>query len=275
MHSLYVFRLWLILLILGYLGIQSSIGNAEAQGKKDAKALVQNEEQAKKQNQGSAPPTGASKDSERLNIQDLEQKYWAPKDTNFSVVQNRAYTKEKRFSGSLQYGPIINDAFNEGYNLGLKANYFWNERTGAQIEYVSFNISDNSTVRGFSNQYGGVRPNIGRVTSMWGVGYNWVPIYAKMSLLGERIIYFDMAITPTLGMMNYQKTTKGGDKSGSSIAYGFDISQYFFLNKHIAIRADLQNRWWTEEVLDWNYGTHQKTQTTNSTVFFIGVTYYH
>lgn len=275
MHSMYVFRLWLVIFILGYLGSQFSSETSEAQSKKDARAMSQAESQEKKQNQGTVQPAGAGQDSERLNIQDLEQKYWAPKDTSFSVVQNRAYTKEKRFSGSLQYGPIINDAFNEGYNLGLKANYFWNERTGAQVEYVSFNISDNSTVRGFSNQYGGVRPNIGRVTSMWGIGYNWVPIYAKMSLLGERIIYFDMAITPTIGMMNYEKTTKAGDKSGSSIAYGFDISQYYFLNKHIALRADLQNRWWTEEVLDWNYGTHQKTQTTNSTVFFIGVTYYH
>lgn len=241
-------------------------------------AIAQTSKATKSSGRSTKNAMGAAdsqKDSEKLNIQDLEQKYWAPKDTSFSVVQNRAYTKEKRFSFSLQYGPIINDAFSEGYNLGLKLNYFWNERSGVQVEYVSFNLDDNSTVKAFSNQYGGVRPNIGRLSSMWGIGYNWVPVYAKMSLLGERIIYFDMAFTPVIGMMNYNKTAKTGDHGDSSIAYGLDISQYFFLSKHIAVRADLQNRWWTEEVLDWNQGTKNKTQTTNSTVFFIGVTYYH
>src|SRR5687768_17351365 len=37
-------------------------------------------------------------ESEKLDIQGLEEKYWAPKDTDFSVVQNRTYTKAKRFS---------------------------------------------------------------------------------------------------------------------------------------------------------------------------------
>lgn len=219
--------------------------------------------------------TEGKKNSEKLDIQDLEQKYWAPKDSNFSVVQNRAYTKEKKFSLSLQYGPLINDAFNEGYNLGLKGNYFWDERMGAQFGYVIFDAKDNSTVRGFSSQYSGVRPNIGRVESMYDLGFNWVPIYAKMSLMGTRIIYFDMAITPVLGMMKYVKTTKHGDEGDQSFTYGVDITQYFFLSQHIALRADLQNRWWSEEVLNWTYGTKAKTQTTNSTVFLFGITYYH
>lgn len=248
-------------------GILISWLKVEAQIAKDTKRESSPSKVTKAKDEG--------KDSEKLDIQGLEQKYWAPKDTSFSVVQNRAYTKENRFSLSLQYGPIINDAFNEGYNLGLKTNYFWDERKGVQLEYVSFNVKDNSTVRGFSSQYSGVRPNIGRVKSMWGVGYNWVPIYAKMSLLGQRIIYFDMAFTPVLGMMSYEKTTKHGDLSDSSLTYGLDITQYFFLSKHIAIRADLQNRWWSEEVLNWTSGTKEKTQTTNSTVFFLGVTYYH
>ena len=39
--------------------------------------------------------------TDKVDISDLEQKYWAPKDTDFSVVQNRTYTKEKRFTFSL------------------------------------------------------------------------------------------------------------------------------------------------------------------------------
>ncbi|MEO0335372.1 MAG: hypothetical protein AAF202_03205, partial [Pseudomonadota bacterium] len=41
---------------------------------------------------------------DRVDISDLENKYWAPKDTDFKVVQNRLYTKEKRFSLSTGIG---------------------------------------------------------------------------------------------------------------------------------------------------------------------------
>lgn len=263
---------WLLLLALvGTFLISAPSAIAQSKSKKDEKL--------------SPPPpvppppapaaAGKKTESEKLDIQDLEQKYWAPKDTDFSVVQNRAYPKEKRFSASLQYGPIINDAFNEGYNLGLTANYFFSEREGIQAEFVSYNIDDNSTVKGFANQYGGVRPNIGRVTSMYGLGYNWVPIYAKMSLLGQKIIYFDMAFTPVVGMMSYEQTTKNGNKNDSSFAYGLDVTQYFFLSNHLAIRVDLKNRWWSEEVLNWTSGLKDKSQTTNTTLFLLGVTYYH
>jgi hypothetical protein len=35
-------------------------------------------------------PSGAS---EKVDVTDLEKKYWASKDTDFSVVQNRVYSK--------------------------------------------------------------------------------------------------------------------------------------------------------------------------------------
>src|SRR5690349_4425346 len=60
-----------------------------------------------------APGTAAKPDdkSDKLDISDLEQKYWAPKDTDFSVVQNRTYTKAGKLGVSLMTGPIINDTF--------------------------------------------------------------------------------------------------------------------------------------------------------------------
>ena len=122
---------------------------------------------------------------------------------------------------------------------------------------------------------GDVLPDYNTPTSYLGVNYNWVPVYAKMSLLGKKIIYFDMAFTPVLGMMNYTQTAKNGDKSDSSFTYGLDITQYYFLSKHIAVRADLQNRWWNEQVINWQSGLDEKSQLTNTTLFLIGITYYH
>ncbi len=41
--------------------------------------------------------TKAVKADDKVDISDLESKYWAPKDTDFSVVQNRTYSKDNRF----------------------------------------------------------------------------------------------------------------------------------------------------------------------------------
>ncbi len=77
---------------------------------------------------GKAPE---AKKDEKLDITDLEQKYWAPKDTDFSVVQNRTYTKAGRVALSLS-GPIVNDPFSSGYNPSVKVNYYFSERYGVE-----------------------------------------------------------------------------------------------------------------------------------------------
>ena len=71
-----------------------------------------------------AAPAKANDKSDKLDISDLEQKYWAPKDTDFSVVQNRTYTKAGKHSFTAMYGSLINDTFNEGATGIFKYNYY-------------------------------------------------------------------------------------------------------------------------------------------------------
>src|ERR1700731_3336923 len=60
-------------------------------------------------------PAAGQKPDDKVDISDLENKYWAPKDTDFSVVQNRTYTKAHRFALSALIGPIVNDPYSTGY----------------------------------------------------------------------------------------------------------------------------------------------------------------
>ncbi|MBX7232502.1 MAG: outer membrane beta-barrel domain-containing protein [Bdellovibrionales bacterium] len=189
---------------------------------------------------------------DKLDITDIEKKYWAPKDTDFSVVQNRSYTKEKRFSISLGYGPQVNDGFTEGYSTGITGNYFFSERHGIQIDYISSNYSNSNATEGFIGQGGS--PNYGKVSGYYGVGYNWIPFYAKMSVIGKKIIYFDMSFTPLLGMTQYDAITRTKPVDKSSLTYGFEVSQWFFISSHFAVRVDLRQTWYNEEILQ-NYGS--------------------
>jgi uncharacterized lipoprotein NlpE involved in copper resistance len=47
----------------------------------------------------------SSKKDDKVDVKDLEERYWTAKDTEFKVVQNRLYTKEKKFSLTPMAGP--------------------------------------------------------------------------------------------------------------------------------------------------------------------------
>lgn len=220
-----------------------------------------------------------SKDDQKykVDLSNIEQKYWAPKDTEFSVVQSRTYSKAHRFSLSLQGGVMINDPYNEGFSYGGTLNYFFNERNGVEFHFVTSSLKDNQTVRAFLNDVGttgGVKPDYSRPNKFYGFSYNWVPIYAKMSLLDTKILYFDFAISPGLGMLTYEQQSEKGNQEKTTVALTLDLTQYFFLTKNFAIRADYKNKWFKEDIITYKNATYLRSQTTNSSQFLIGVTYY-
>lgn len=238
---------------------------ANAQGKK-AKAETP-----------AAAPAAAGED--KVDISDLESKYWAPKDTDFSVVQNRTYSKEHRFLIAPQWGTPINDPHSDGTFVGGTANYFWSERMGVQLTYLKASFWDNSATRdvGRLSTSGGAHVNANRMTSYYGVGYNLVPFYAKMSFWGKRIIYFDMAFTPTIGITNFDQRVESGDKHESAFTYGIDVTQYFFFSRWFAIRADLKNQFSTQDILKYRstgMGTKVQTETVQDTMFLLGAAFY-
>ncbi|NJL25458.1 MAG: outer membrane beta-barrel domain-containing protein [Calothrix sp. SM1_5_4] len=197
-------------------------------------------------------------------------------------MQNRTYSKEHRFFIAPQWGRPINDQWSTGNVYGLTLNYFWSERMGVQATYVQGNLSNNEANDFLASNYGtGVRPNFGRFNSYYGVGYNIVPFYAKMSFWGKKIIYFDMSITPTLGMTTYDQVIRTGDRSKSAFTYGIDITQFFFFTNWFAVRADLKNQWHAEEVVRF-YGNGTSTftgekikdKTTQDTLFLLGLNFF-
>lgn len=193
---------------------------------------------------------GAKTGDEKVDISDLENKYWAPKDTDFSVVQNRTYTKEKRFFLSLQYGIPVNDQYSTGNLYGFTGNYFFSERHGIQVQYIRADEHPNQSVSDLATNFSsGVYPDHGRKNSSISVGYNFVPFYSKMSVMGKKIMYFDMAITPTLGNTMYTQMKKSGNSDQNGLTYGVDITQFFFFTNYIAARVDWKNSWYTQKVV--------------------------
>ncbi len=229
-----------------------------------------------------AEGSAATREEDKVDITDLENKYWAPKDTDFSVVQNRTYSKEHRFFLTPQWGKPINDPYSDGSLLGATINYFWSERMGVQLMGFSAAMSDNEPSRDIQALGSGAIPNHGKLSSYYGLGFNLVPFYAKMSFWGKKIIYFDMAFTPTLGMTTYDQVIATGNREKSALTFGLDITQFFFFTNFFAIRADLKNQFHSEEVVRARgngtssfTGEKLKEKTTHETLFLIGVSFFY
>lgn len=217
---------------------------------------------------------GIQPNSDKLDVSDLEKKYWAAKDTDFSVVQNRSYSKNKRFAISAMYGPVINDSYSVGFAYGLSAHYFYNERNGIELQYLQNSTKDNNAVNVFNNQYG-TRPDFDRSQTYYGVNYNWVPIYAKMSLMNSKILYFDMAFSPGVGVTNYeQQAFNAPSIAKSAPTFSFNITQHFFLSNHFAIRGEFQNRWFNEDIIGYKTNTSIRTDFAHDTNLLFGLDFF-
>jgi outer membrane beta-barrel protein len=196
-----------------------------------------------------AQATSASdKTTDKIDISDIEKKYWAPKDTDFTVVQNRLYSKAHRLSLTLGYGLTVNDSYNNGDNYEAILNYYWSERYGMQLTYIDTVSVDNKLTTAFREQNGAL-PDYNKATGFYGAAFNWVPFYAKMSFLNSKIMYFDLSISPGIGDTSYHQLTASGNQAANSLTYTLDITQQLFLSKNFAFRFDFQNHWYNETVL--------------------------
>ncbi|MCB0411872.1 MAG: outer membrane beta-barrel domain-containing protein, partial [Bdellovibrionales bacterium] len=152
-----------------------------------------------------------------------------------------------------------------------------------EVTYSQADVKPSDTVKEFRTVSSGVQNDYGSMNSYYGVGFNWVPFYAKMSFLGSKILYFDMVVTPALGMMNYDQQIEYGSIGKSAFAYGIDFTQYFFFTKNLSLRLDIRNRWFNEDVAkyrDQSYGgtiakgTTVKTKQTQNSQFLLGINYF-
>lgn len=218
----------------------------------------------------------SSNDSDKLDIKKLEQKYWAAKDDDFTVVQNRKYTKAKRVSLTVSGGIPFNDPFATGTLTSLQLGYFFNERLGIDFNYTKGNLKDNDAVDQFINRYG-VTPDRNNYSSSKMLSVTYVPLYAKMSFLDKSIIYFDMGFSLGLGTTDYIIKKQEGDETKSAASYQWGVNQQIFFTEHLAVRVDLINRYTNENRSKFSTSAPSRdlgTKMTNDSSLLLGLTYW-
>lgn len=228
---------------------------------------------------GASPAPGNELDK-KVDITDLEQKYWVPKDTEFHVVQNRTYTKEKRFAVTLAGGTLINDQYSKAFVGLLAANYYLSERLGVELTYMKLDTINSKMTDEFLGTYK-VIPEHNKEKEYIGASANWIPIYAKLALLDKQIIYFDMSFSAGIGVTTYEQQLTGNTATGPLTAtraqaptLALDVAQHFFLDKHWALRAELRNHFMNWDIKNSATGAASRSSSNTSNTFLLGATFY-
>lgn len=239
--------------------------------------------------QASAQEEGAAEAPKKVDMQDIEKKYWQPSDQSYSVVQSRTYAKEKKIGLSVLGGPILMDSWSTGFNFDVALSYYFTERWGVEIQGSIYSTDDSDTTKEIFTMGGS--PDFGRVTSFYGAMARWVPFYSKMSFMGTKVVYFDMSLGLGAGLINYDQMLYGSGgggnpvvaatESASSPAIAFDISQTYFINPKLAVRVDYKMRFFNEEILAFNNkgtgevrGDKLRDEFNSISSLNFGVTYY-
>ncbi len=187
-----------------------------------------------------------SEKSDKLDIKKLENKYWSAKDDDYSVVQNRAFTKEKRFYFLGAAGIPINDPFSAGQIYNASLGYFFTEKWGAELSLINAALADNESTETFIKQHATV-PDHNRLKQLVSANVMFVPLYAKMSFLDKNIIYFDMGISAGLGQTTYEIVNDKGNKINTTLHGTVGIFQHYFFTESFAVRMDYKNFWTSED----------------------------
>lgn len=228
-------------------------------------------------------PTEAGKDSDKLDLKQLEDKYWSAKDTDFGVVQNRTYAKDKRWFVSGSFGPLINDAYSIGRQTNIAGGYYFSERWGAELAYESGALSDNSATSALGSS-NGLKPNFNKYVNYTSFNAMWVPMYAKMSVLDRAIWYFDLQFGAGLGMATYQNQidpAEGGGVNKTALGLNLDVTANIFFSQNWAFRVDIKNKFTNQNQVHYRmtgggFATRDMgTQMQQDTSFLLGFTYFH
>ena len=219
----------------------------------------------------------AQKSNDKMNIKKLEEKYWAAKDDDFSVVQNRRYTKAERYFISASGGAPINDPAGTGLIATAQGGYFFNERWGVDISYTKADMKNNDNTRQFIETFG-VAPNYNFFSTSQMLSVSYVPLYAKMSFVDKTIIYFDLGVTLGVGNAVYKIKREDGDLNKSAFCYQIGFNPQIFFADNFAVRLDFINKFITEERS--KYGANEANRNIgpklfNDTHLLVGMTYWY
>jgi outer membrane beta-barrel protein len=186
-----------------------------------------------------ATPGAAADDTtnaERVDTENIKQKYWARGDeSELGVVQNRTYSKARKFEFQILGGMVNSDPFVSTQNLGFRLGYHFNEYFSAHLlawkDWASASATQTNLLNsGQQIQQIGTALNTDYAKAYYGGEVQASLLYGKLSLLGAAIIHYDLHLLGGLGATSTE--------SGTEFTQHIGIGQQFYVSKNTSIIFD-------------------------------------
>jgi outer membrane beta-barrel protein len=178
------------------------------------------------------PGTGLrSEDApEYLEVEKVKEKYWAQgEESQLGVVQNRLYSKAHKFHLGLMFGKAMNDPFLSTTLVGGNAGYSFNEFWALSLIGWSYNANASNALKVLRG--GGKEANTIEPEWYGGAEATGSFLYGKLSLLGRKIVYYDMHFSVGSGVAS----TENDD---STYAFSAGIGQRFYITQWLSLKMD-------------------------------------
>lgn len=177
--------------------------------------------------------------AEKVNVENIKEKYWARGDeSELGVVQNRLYSKARKLNLGLFGGFLSSDPFLSTRSLGGRLGFHFNETWSLHAMAWKSSTSGSSALEAL--EASGKKANTNPAKSYAGGEVAASVLYGKLSLLGKKILYYDMHVLAGAGATATETGTNG--------TYHGGIGQQVFLTKWSSLRLDYRVMYYTEEI---------------------------
>jgi len=171
-------------------------------------------------------------EAEVLEVEKVKEKYWAQgEQSQLGVVQNRAYSKAGKLQLGLLGGKALDDPFLSNTVYGLDIGYNFDEFWGVSVMGLNYKVGPSSALEQMRKPPSSKNANTVATYSYLGAESSASFLYGKLSLMGARIVYYDMHVTAGTGLTNTEN-----DKLAPTFSVG--IGQRFYITQPLSLRFD-------------------------------------
>ena len=170
---------------------------------------------------------------------------------------DRLFVKQARHEFSMGGGYYVSDLFSSTYTLNGSYTFHMTETTAVEIG-GAFTHANADIIRAIEDQRGVVlEDDFGDVRFVESL-LLWTPVYGKLRL-GGSVVRFDLHLDAGVGVVD-SATSRGAAGVGG-------IGTKLFIGEALALRIDLRNHVFQQELLDENFLVNDLSLTAGLSVF--------
>lgn len=191
---------------------------------------------------GEASAEEPSSGGEKMNVENIKEKYWARGDENeMSVVQNRLYSKSRKFEVGFFGGLISTDPFLSVKNTGASVGFHFSEYLALHFLTWKSYTTPSTALKTFQETIGATTNN-NPPKSFFGAEGSASILYGKLSLVGKAIIYYDFHLLGGAGST--------ATESGSYFTPLAGLGQQVYLSQFLSLRIDYRAMRYNETIIE-------------------------